>query len=112
MVDREPSNTYLVNRDHSEIWFDLGANRSLLLKTLTFRQRADYGSSMTQTAIQGSVDGITFEEFAVFQPVADSERMDEGRYYPVHEVLPLFPAHHPDRQKRSTRSASWSFTAR
>lgn len=68
MVDREPSNTYLVNRDHSEIWFDLGANRSLLLHTLTFRQRADYGSSMTQTAIQGSVDGVTFEEFQFFNP--------------------------------------------
>jgi hypothetical protein len=68
MVDREPSNTYLVNRDHSEIWFDLGEDRSLLLSTLTFRQRADYGSSMTQTSIQGSVDGVTWEEFQHFNP--------------------------------------------
>jgi hypothetical protein len=68
MVDREPSNTYLVNRDHSEIWFDLGADRTLLLTTLTFRQRADYGSSMTQTAIQGSVDGVTWEESQYFNP--------------------------------------------
>jgi hypothetical protein len=68
MVDREPSNTYLVNRNHSEIWFDLGANRSLLLKTVNFRQRADYGSSMTQTAIQGSVDGVTWEESQYFNP--------------------------------------------
>jgi hypothetical protein len=68
MVDREPSNTYLVNRDHSEIWFDLGANRSLLLDALTFRQRADYGSSMTQSAVQGSVDGVVWEEFQFFNP--------------------------------------------
>jgi hypothetical protein len=68
MVDREPSNTYLVNRNHSEIWFDLKEGRSLLLKTLTFRQRADYGSSMTQTAIQGSVDGVTWEESQYFNP--------------------------------------------
>jgi hypothetical protein len=68
MVDREPSNTYLVNRDHSEIWFDLGTDRSLLLETLTFRQRADYGSSMTQTAIQGSADGVTWEESQYFNP--------------------------------------------
>lgn len=62
MVDREASNTYFVDRSHAEVWFDLGANRSLLLTTLTFRQRADYGSPMTQVGVQGSVDGVTWEE--------------------------------------------------
>jgi hypothetical protein len=66
MVDREPSNTYLVNRDHSEVWFDVGADRTLLLTTLTLRQRADYGSSMTQNSVQGSMDGVTWEEFQHF----------------------------------------------
>ena len=39
-----------------ELWFDLGVDRDLLLKKLSFRQRADYGSPMTQVAIQGTND--------------------------------------------------------
>lgn len=62
MVDHEPSNTYLVDRAEAEIWFDLKENRSLLLRTLLYRQRADYNSPVTRFFVQGSMDGVTWEE--------------------------------------------------
>jgi hypothetical protein len=62
IVDRAPSNTYLAQRNGAELWFDIGANRSLLLTTLAFQSRADYGSAMTTVSIQGSADGVTWEE--------------------------------------------------
>jgi hypothetical protein len=62
MVDREASNTYLVERNHAEVWFDLKENRSLLLTSLLFQQRADYGSPNTEFYVQGSADGVTWEE--------------------------------------------------
>lgn len=62
MVDREPSNTYLVDRLGSEIWFDLKDDRGLLLRTLLYRQRADYNSPTTLFYVQGSMDGSTWEE--------------------------------------------------
>jgi hypothetical protein len=62
IVDRAPSNTYLAQRNGAELWFDIGADRSLLLTTLAFQSRADYGSAMTTVSIQGSADGVTWEE--------------------------------------------------
>lgn len=60
MVDRQPSNTYLVARDGAELWFDLGVGRTLLCKSLSFRQRADFHSPMGLVSIQGSTDGTTW----------------------------------------------------
>jgi hypothetical protein len=62
LVDREASNTYLAQRNSAELWFDIGADRSLRISTLLLRARADYGSAMTTVSIQGSVDGVTWEE--------------------------------------------------
>jgi hypothetical protein len=62
IVDREPSNTYLAQRDAAELWFDLGADRSLRMNTLLFRARADYGSATTVVYLQGSEDGSTWPE--------------------------------------------------
>jgi hypothetical protein len=62
IVDRAPSNTYLAQRNGAELWFDIGEDRSLLLTTLAFQSRADYGSAMTTVSIQGSEDGVTWGE--------------------------------------------------
>lgn len=62
IVDREGSNTYLAQRNHAELWFDLGADRSLLMNNLLLRARAEYGSAMTVVYVQGSMDGVTWEE--------------------------------------------------
>jgi hypothetical protein len=62
MVDRAPSNTYLVDRFTSEIWFDLGEGRDLELTTLSYQNRSDYNSGCRVFNIQGSNDGTPWEQ--------------------------------------------------
>ncbi len=60
MVDTLSSNTYFRARSGAECWFNLGTGRALYMTHFSFRQRANYNSSMQEIDVQGSHDGVTW----------------------------------------------------